>query len=264
MDTKNRPLLLLTNDDGIHAPGIKHLWEALKDIADLTIVAPSANASGSGVSITWTRPLHARHVDDFGSDTKAWALNGTPADCVKMALSALLPRRPDLILSGINEGSNSGRTVLYSGTVGGIIEGSMSGIPGIAFSFSDLTPPPLSATKKYITSLVTHFLQNGMPAETFLNVNFPFLSADRILGIRFAKQGRGYMKESPDLRLHPEGFPYYWLGGKWFNCEEDPESDVALLEQGYITAVPLRVTELTDHAFLEQCKAQETKVVQYV
>ena len=103
-----------------------------------------------------------------------------------------------------------------------------------------------------------------MPSGTLLNVNFPLLTADRVEGISFAKQGKGYMKESPDRRLHPGGFPYYWLGGKWLDCDEDPESDVALLEKGYITIVPLRVTELTDYTFLEQCKAQEVKATEYV
>lgn len=250
-----RPLLLLTNDDGIHAPGLKHLWQALSDLGEIVIVAPSQDASGSGVSITSTRPLHLHQVPWEGG-CSAWSLNGTPADCVKMALSAVLQRPPTLILSGINQGSNSGRTALYSGTVGGVIEGTLKGIPGIAFSFCDLQVPALTATKPYLREIVTRFLTHPLPKGSLLNVNFPYHSERRIAGLRFAKQGQGYWIESPDKRTHPDGFSYYWLGGKWHSSDEDPASDVALLEQGYITAVPLHIGELTDHAFFHHCKEQ--------
>ncbi len=248
-----RPLFLLTNDDGIHAPGLKHLWQALSDLGDITIVAPTQDTSGSGVSITWTRPLHLHSVP-WEQGTAAWSLNGTPADCVKMALSAVLDRKPDLILSGINQGSNAGRTALYSGTVGGVIEGTLKGIPGIAFSFCDTDAPSLQTTRAYLRSIVLHFLAHPLPKGSLLNVNFPYRSEERILGLRFAKQGQSYWIEAPDKRTHPEGFPYYWLGGKWFSSEEASDSDVALLEKGYITATPLQVAELTDEPSLRHCK----------
>jgi 5'-nucleotidase len=246
-----RPFLLLTNDDGIYAPGIRHLWEAVRDHADVAIVAPQSEKSGCGLGITWTKPLHIQPVV-WDGNTPAWCLNGTPADCVKMGLSVLLPKKPSLIISGVNKGSNSGRTVLYSGTVGGVIEGALKGIPGIAFSFSDLDPPPLAATKKYIYPIIEHVLKHPFPEGSFLNVNFPYNCKEGVKGFRMARQGRGYWIESPDRRLHPEGAPYYWLGGKWGHVEEDPESDVALLNQGYIAAVPIHVGELTDHATLEK------------
>ena len=119
-----KPFLLITNDDGIRAPGIKHLWESVKDHADVAIVAPLVEKSGCGMSITWTKPLHIQEIS-WESNIPAWSISGTPADCVKMAIAILLDRRPDFIISGINRGSNAGRTVFYSGTVGGVIEGAL-------------------------------------------------------------------------------------------------------------------------------------------
>jgi 5'-nucleotidase len=240
----SRPFFLITNDDGINAPGLKHLWQAVHEHADTAIVAPLVEKSGCGVSITWAKPLMLNSV--HWENASAWSLNGTPADCVKMALSVLLEkRRPDFIISGINRGSNSGRTPLYSGTVGGVIEGAMRGIPGIAFSYSDYDEtPPADAMKKYIFPLIQHFLAHPLPPGTILNVNFPYTSKE-IKGVRLAIQGKGRWIEDPDKRMHPDGLPYFWLGGQWHICDEEPESDVALLEQGYVTVVPLQVSELT-------------------
>lgn len=239
-----RPFLLITNDDGIHAPGLKHLWQAVHEFADVAIVAPHHERSGCGLGITYTKPLHV-HSQPWELNTPTWSLNGTPADCIKMALTVLLDRTPNMIISGVNQGSNSGRTVLYSGTVGGVIEGALRGIPGIAFSFSDLEAPPLSSTKQIIFPLIQHFLQNPLPEGTLLNVNFPYKCKEGVKGVRIAKQGKGYWKEAPDRRIHPEGAPYYWLGGAWGAVEEDPESDVALLEQGYVAVAPIHISELT-------------------
>ncbi|HSX13015.1 MAG TPA: 5'/3'-nucleotidase SurE [Chlamydiales bacterium] len=254
-----RPFLLITNDDGIHAPGIKQLWESVTEFADTAIVAPHAEKSGSGLSITWTKPLKI-HSIAWEEPTKAWSLNGTPADCVKMACGVLLDKAPQMIISGINRGSNAGRTVLYSGTVGGVIEGALKNIPGIAFSFCDFTPPPNSAIKRYIFPLIEHFLKNPMPPGTFLNVNFPHNCEKGVKGLKMAKQGRGYWVEAPEQRMHPEGLPYYWLGGKWSSFEEDPISDVSLLNQGYVTAVPIHVDQLTDHHTFNQHKEHIDKL----
>lgn len=248
---KKRPFLLITNDDGIHAPGIRHLWETVHEYADVAIVAPQYEKSGSGLSITWTKPLHIQSVN-WEASTPAWCLNGTPADCVKMALSVLLPKRPDLIISGINRGSNAGRTVLYSGTIGGVIEGVLKNIPGIAFSFSDFDVPPVAVTKKHIFPLIQHFLEHPLPSGTLLNVNFPFNCKEGFKGFRMAKQGHGYWVECPDRRIHPEGLPYYWLGGKWSSSNEEPDSDVAVLEQGYAAVAPIHVGQLTDHDVFHQ------------
>ncbi len=252
-----RPFLLITNDDGILAPGIRLLWEAVTEFADVAIVAPNSEKSGSGLSITWTKPLKI-HPCPWEGNTPAWSLNGTPADCVKMACGVLLEKQPQMILSGINRGSNAGRTVLYSGTVGGVIEGTLKNIPGIAFSFCDFTPPSIQAVKPFIFPLISHFLSHPLPQGTFLNVTFPENCEQGVKGLRFAKQGRGYWVEAPERRLHPEGAPYYWLGGQWKTFDEDPQSDVALLQEKYITAVPLHIDQLTDtKAFQSQKEAVE-------
>jgi 5'-nucleotidase len=248
-----RPFLLLTNDDGINAPGIKHLWEVVHPYADVAIVAPHKERSGAGLSITWTKPLHI-HPVRWENNTPAWSINGTPADCVKMALAVLLDKKPDMVISGINCGTNAGNTVLYSGTIGGAIEGVFKGIPGIAFSFSDLDPPPPSTTRPYVFPLIQYFLNNPLPPGTLLNVNFPYHCQKLIKGVRVGKQGKGYWKEAPDRRVHPEGSPYYWLGGAWGPVEEDPDSDVALLNEGYIAVAPIQVCALTCHPTFQKLK----------
>lgn len=255
---QKRPFLLITNDDGIHAPGIRHLWEAVHEFADLAIVAPQHEKSGSGMSITWTRPLV---VQEIAWECPAWSVTGTPADCVKIALSVLLDKKPDMIISGINRGSNAGRTVLYSGTMGGVIEGSLKDIPGIAFSFSDLEPPPLSVTKKYIAPLIEHFLKHPLSKGSVLNVNFPHNSKNEIKGFKLTRQGKGCWLESPDKRVHPEGMHYYWLGGKWTSHDEHPESDVYWLDEGFVTGAPIHVGELTDHSMLETHKSTAEKAL---
>ena len=245
---KQRPRILLTNDDGIRAPGLKHLWSGLKDYADLYVVAPLIEQSAVGLGITIRAPLHIEEAEWFGH-TPAWSVTGTPADCVKMALSVLLPSPPDLIISGINRGSNAGRNLLYSGTVGGVIEGVLRGIPGIAVSSVDMQKPNYEIAEKHLMKFAQYMLETPLPQGTLLNVNFPS-TLPGVKGIRFARQGKGYWMEAPDKRCHPFGAAYYWLGAKHADFEEEVDSDMALLAQGYAAAVPVHVGELTDHAHL--------------
>jgi 5'-nucleotidase len=149
-----------------------------------------------------------------------------------------------LIVSGINRGANSGRNVLYSGTIGGVIEGVLHNVPGVAFSCVDFSNPDYKKTMRWIAPLVKHLLAHPLPKGTLLNVNFP--DTEEILGLRFARQGKGLWIEDPDKRMHPEGHPYYWLGGKWHELSEHEDSDVHLLKKGYATAVPIHIDELTD------------------
>jgi 5'-nucleotidase len=247
-----RPLFLITNDDGIQAQGIKHLWHALHDFADLAIVAPHTEKSGSGLAITTFKPLRITKVP-WEDHSPAWSINGTPADCVKMALRVLLPKLPDLVLSGVNIGSNSGRTLLYSGTVGGAIEGTMQGLPALAFSFVDHAFPPLGSVRSLLLELVQYFYRSSIPSGALININLPHNCHQGIQGIRMAKQGRGYWLEDPAHRVQPEGTPYYWLGARWSDHEEqDSHSDVALLQQGYVTAVPVQIFDLTHHDLFQQ------------
>lgn len=255
---KKKPTILLTNDDGIHAPGLKHLWNALKDHCDLIIFAPSSEKSASGVSVTLRDPLKVSPIQ-WEENTPAWHVSGTPADCVRMATSVILEKKPDLIVSGINRGANSGRNILYSGTVGGVIEGIMRQIPGIALSCEDFDNPHYSHFEPHIFTLVEYLLNQPLPKGTFLNVNFPSCYKSDHKGYCFARQGHGYYKEKPQKGNHPEGWSYYWMGGGWEEHEEHEESDVHLLRQGFITIVPVHVYELTDLAIFHERKAHFSK-----
>jgi 5'-nucleotidase len=257
MSKSEKPLILITNDDGINAPGIYHLWKAAKEVADVAIIAPNRERSGSAVSITWTKPITIESVR-WEEGTNAWSISGTPADCVKMGVSYLLKERPTLVVSGVNRGSNAGRTLYYSGTVGGVIDGVLRGIPGIAFSYGNMEIPPIDFAQSYIKAIIEQTLAQGLPRGTFLNVTFP--ETEEIRGFRIAKQGQGYYLENPEMRTHPQGSPYFWLGGQWRSAEEDPESDVSLLEQGYVTAAPITIADLTDEQTRQTYKTLEEKI----
>lgn len=248
---KKRLHVLLTNDDGIHAPGLKHLWRALIDHCDVTIAAPASEKSGVGLGITLYHPLQI-NAEPWEKNTKAWKITGTPADCVRLSLSVLLDEKPDLIVSGINKGGNFGRSILYSGTIGGAIEGTLRRVPSIAFSCEDFDQPDYESAEKYIYPIVEYLTEHPFTPGTLLNINFPMKTPFK--GLRFARQGKGYWIESPAERTHPEGHTYYWLGGKWAHHDEHEDSDVALLKQGYITASPIHVDELTDHALFKERK----------
>ncbi len=244
---QNRPRIILTNDDGIHAPGIKALWKALRaaDRADLFIIAPATEKSGTGVSITWERPMLIQQ-SEWPEETPAWSVDGTPADCVKMADRIILSLKPDLIVSGINAGSNAGRNVLHSGTVGAVIEGVLRGIPGLALSCENGQEPNFHVAEKYAAQLVDYVLAHPLPSGTFLNVNFPHAAQESVKGFRMTRQGKGRWAEDPYLHIETEHGPSYWLGGKPEELVEDENSDISLLREGYMTAVPIHVHELTD------------------
>lgn len=247
-----RPSILITNDDGIHAPGLRHLWEALVDEADVYIVAPSSEKSGVGSMITLRDPILIEEVK-WDKGTPAWKISGTPADCIRMSLTGISRPAPDLIVSGINKGSNCGRNIYYSGTIGAVMEGVLRNVPGISFSCCDFINPDYKKAVDFIPALVRHVLEHPLPNGTLLNVNFP--ETEEILGVRLARQGKGFWIEDFDRRIHPEGHSYYWHGGKWYEHDEHEESDVHLLKNGYATAVPLHVSEITDFKALEERKS---------
>lgn len=250
----SRPFILITNDDGITAPGIRHLFNALKKDADLIVVAPSHERSACGMSTTLRDPLKIEKVV-WGEDGEAFSISGTPADCVKLALSVISQRKPDIIVSGVNRGSNAGRNVLYSGTISAVIEGVLRDVPGIAFSCYDFQDPIYAMTEKYIPQLVNYVLSHKLPEGTLLNVNFPSKTFEKFLGIKMVRQGKEYWIENPDHRSHPgEGHSYWWLGSKIAEYEEHEESDIMWLKKGYITAVPVYVGELTHNVVLEERK----------
>ncbi len=218
----------------------------LEGVGRVVVVAPATEQSGKGASLTFHHPLHIEKVDHLG--VEGYSVTGTPADCVKMALSVLLKKRPDLVLSGINRGSNAGRNALYSGTVGGAIEGALRALPAIAVSCHDYEKPEFHLAEKHVSDLVEYAMKHPLPQGTVLNVNVPNRKSK---GLRMARQGRGYFLETPDKREHPHGRHYWWLGGKTANFDEHEESDIRLLDEGWTTAVPLYVEELTHHDELD-------------
>lgn len=251
-----RPHILISNDDGIHAPGIKFLWNALKDYADLTVVAPDKEQSARSLSITLRDPLHIDRIN-WGPEAKdIWSVTGTPADCVKLALSTIMDKKPDLIVSGINRGGNLGRNVLYSGTIAAAIEAVLQDLPAIAFSCQDYTiDPDYETAGKYVPYIVQHIMDHALPEGTLLNVNFPERKLGKFKGFKMARQGTDLWTENPDLRVHPdEGNSYYWLGSKLKYGKEFPDSDDAWIKQGYVTAVPIQVADLTHRDHIEAAK----------
>jgi 5'-nucleotidase len=185
-----------------------------------------------------------------------WAINGTPADCVKLGLHAIMQQVPDLVVSGINRGSNAGRNLLYSGTVGGATEGVMHDIPSIAFSCCDFEDPDYLGAADHVRQIVNYAIDHRLAHGTLLNVNFPSKHGPRNQGCRMTRQGKEMWVEDPDQRYHPtEGHHYYWLGAKLLECDEHEDSDISWLRKGYTTAVPIHVCELTDHRVLATHKS---------
>lgn len=253
----SRPLILITNDDGVHAVGIRLLWEILHPVADLVVVAPLHEQSAASLSITIRQPLRIEEVKWPSSEAEVWSVSGTPADCIKLALSVILRCPPHLIVSGINRGNNAGRNIFYSGTVAAVMEGIMHDIPGIAFSVYDLFQPSYQGVETYITSLIHYVSQHALPSGTFLNVNFPKQTEKGIQGMRFARQGKECWLESPEKRIHPvEGGDYYWLGVRLAQFEEEEESEIVFLNQGFATVVPIHIGDLTHHQHVEQHRQQ--------
>ena len=256
-----RNKILLTNDDGIGAMGLFHLYQSLKGIADLIIAAPDREQSGTGVGITVKGPLRVEQVSSF-SKVSAWKIGGTPADCVKLAVTTLMDFSPDLIVSGINHGSNAGRNVLYSGTNGGAIEAALRGIPAIALSYACEKTREFPYVEPLISPIIEYLQEHPLPSGSFLNVNLPHLQEKEFKGFKMTRQGKGYWMENPEYDLNlKDGYHEYWIDGGGVRCKEDDQSDVFLLDQGYATAVPINVNELTHLSyFFEKKKVFEQRL----
>lgn len=254
--TTQRPHILITNDDGVHAPGIKNLWKALSAHAHLTVVAPASEQSAVGLCSTIRHPLLIEKVRWESHHESIWSVSGTPSDCVKLALNAILQRRPDIVVSGINRGTNAGRNVLYSGTVAAAIESILQELPAIAFSCLDYSvEPDFPTISTYIPTIVDYVLKHPLPSGTLLNVNFPERQLGPIKGVKMTSQGTEWWAENPDKRTHPgEGHDYYWLGSQIRSGKEKAESDSVWLRRGYVTAVPVKIGDLTDHGHLSEAQ----------
>lgn len=247
-----KPFILVTNDDGINAPGILYLSQIAKDYGEVAVVAPDKPQSGSGHAITIHTTL--RMFPSYLHHTPIeYAVNGTPVDCVKLAVNKILPQKPDLILSGINHGSNSSINVIYSGTMSAAIEGYLEGIRSIGFSLCNYSiEANFSHSEKYVRQIIEWILKN--PSLTCLNVNIPDLPADNIRGIKICRQAKGNWVEDFEERIDPYNRPYYWMTGKFTNFEPNSQdTDEWALANGYVSVVPIQ-TDLTCYTTLNKMK----------
>ena len=236
-----KPLILVSNDDGITAPGIRHLVETVLALgAEVVVVAPDSPQSGMGHAITIGSALRLTKNPVFGPAVEAYECSGTPADCVKIAKHYILQdRTPDLVVSGINHGSNSSVNVLYSGTMSAAIEAAIEGLPAIGFSLCEYGPnADFSHVGEWVAQVCRHALENGIPAGTALNVNIPKNSAAPIAGLRLARQARAKWAEKFDRRLDPYQRPYYWLMGTFENLDSGTDTDEWALAHNYVSVVP--------------------------
>ena len=244
---EKRPLIFITNDDGITAPGIAHLISVAKEFGELCIIAPDKPQSGMGHAITINSSLRL-HPTSYYQSTNEFACSGTPVDCVKLAINQILHRKPDLVLSGINHGSNLSINVIYSGTMSAAVEAAVEGIPAIGFSLCDYAhEADFTQASAYLKSVIGTILQDGLPKGVCLNVNIPKLKADELKGLKVCRQSNAMWEEEFDERKDPYGRPYYWLTGVFKNFEpESTDTDVFAVDQGYISIVPVHA-DMTAH-----------------
>ncbi|WP_312556947.1 5'/3'-nucleotidase SurE [Empedobacter brevis] len=244
-----RPLILVTNDDGVTAPGIRALIEIAKEFGEVYVVAPDSPQSGMGHAVTINSTLFCDEIE-VDEEVKEYACSGTPVDCVKLAVSQILPRKPDLCISGINHGSNSSVNVIYSGTMSAAVEAGIEGIPAIGFSLCDFAyNADFKAGEKFIKTIISQVLEHHLPKGVVLNVNIPKLKEHEIKGIKVCRQADAKWEEKFDKREDPRGRIYYWMSGEFKNLDKGNDTDEKALEEGYISVVPVRY-DLTAHHFL--------------
>ena len=244
-----RPVILVTNDDGINAPGIRTLISVIKDIGDVIVVAPDSPQSGMGHAITINSTLHSSRITPKNSEIIEYSCSGTPADCVKLAINELMPRKPDLCVSGINHGSNSSINVIYSGTMSAAIEAGIEGVPAIGFSLLDYSwNADFSHSKDFIRKITLNALNNGIPKGVVLNVNIPAVKKSDIKGVKICRQAKAYWVEEFDKRKNPLGQEYYWLTGKFVNKDQGEDTDEWVLKNNYISIVPVEFDLTAHHA----------------
>lgn len=254
MEKKDR-LILVTNDDGYLAKGINCLIKVAQEFGNVVVVAPEKSQSGMSHSVSLGKPLFLKQIET-GNAHLSYVCSGTPVDCVKIAIHKVLNKKPDLIISGINHGSNSSVSAIYSGTIGAAREGSLNGVPSIGLSLLDHSEEAdFEASVHYAKILIQKALENGMPERTCLNVNIPKLPLNEIAGIKICRQTKGKWIEEFDHRVTPHKTDYYWLSGEFANYEPDAEdTDEWALRNNYISVVPIEVVDYTDYDILNQIK----------
>ena len=249
---KKKPLILVTNDDGITAPGIRMLVSIMKDLGDVVVVAPDSPQSAMGHAITISDTLYCDPVKmNEDADHQEFRCSGTPADCVKLATQEILKRKPDICVSGINHGSNSSINVIYSGTMSAAVEAGVEGIPAIGFSLLDYSlNADFEPCRKFVKAITQKVLSQGLPKGVVLNVNLPKLREQDIKGIKVCRQAKAHWVEDFDKRTNPQGRDYYWLTGEFVNEDKGEDTDEWALKNGYVSVVPVQF-DLTAHHFIQ-------------
>jgi 5'-nucleotidase len=242
--------ILICNDDGIHAPGIAALHRAVSEFGELHVIAPDAERSAAGHAITLADPIKSTPVHKEG-EFFGYGIGGTPADCIKLAVCAVMKDNPpDLVLSGINLGSNTGISVIYSGTVSAATEGVILGIPGVAFSLCTYTDPEWDMAERVARELTQKLIENPMPPNVLLNINLPNLPYDQLKGIKVTRMGRSRFIEKFHKRLDPRGRTYYWLDGALEVQDEGDDIDIHAVRDGYVSITPIHL-DLTAYDHLK-------------
>ncbi len=256
---EQRPLILVTNDDGRTAPGIRSLIEFMNEIGEVIVVAPKHPQSGMAHSITVRDPLRLKRITTSNHHAE-YECSGTPVDCVKLALDKIVDRKPDLLVSGINHGSNASINVIYSGTVSAAIEGAILNIPSIAFSILEFSfDINFTHYKKHIQTIAKNVLSNGLPERICLNVNIPYVIESDIKGIKICRQAIGYWAEEFEKRTDPNNTDYYWIKGMYKNIDPGIDTDEWALNNNYISVVPV-TSDFTKHHAIDSLKKWDLNV----
>jgi 5'-nucleotidase len=249
---KSKPLILVTNDDGVLAPGIRALIAVMAEIGEVVVVAPDSPQSATGHSITINDTLYINKISKENDAILEYSCSGTPVDCVKLAVNEILKRKPDLCVSGVNHGSNSSINVIYSGTMSAAVEAGIEGIPAIGFSLLDYDwNADFEQIKPFIRTITLEVLEKGLPESVVLNVNFPKLKENEIQGIKICRQAKALWMEKFDKRKTPQGRDYYWLTGEFVNQDHGEDTDEWALANGYVSIVPVQF-DLTAHHAIQQ------------
>jgi len=241
MNGLRRPLILLSNDDGIRAEGLSALVRAMKKLGDVVVVAPDTGRSAVGHAITLSTPLRVRELVINGRFF-GWSVNGMPADCIKIAVSSMLRRKPDLVVSGINAGANMGMDILYSGTVSAATEAAILGIPACAVSVASHEGMDFDAAAAIASVIARALLKNPLPFDTVLNVNIPGCAPADIRGIRVTSQSRSRFRETYEKRSDPRNEVYYWLTGEFQDVPDERGTDVNAVREGFVSVTPLSLS----------------------
>jgi 5'-nucleotidase len=252
----NDKLILITNDDGLYAAGLKTLTGIMREFGKVVVISATESRSGMSQALTVKQPLRVKLLEETDS-LRTYACSGTPTDGVKLAINQLLGRKPDLIVSGINHGSNASASVLYSGTMAAALEGCLYGITSVGFSLNSYSPTAdFTGCEKYIRIVCKMVLSDPLPQGICLNVNMPAIAASEIKGIRVSRQAKGSWKEEFEKRKDPMGKTYYWLTGNFINHEPaSTDTDEWAMQNGYVSVVPV-TTDMTAHSFISELKTK--------